>query len=345
MKTIKKLFSNTIFNIGLVIGFTALVLWMTLKDNYKEIIAMIAGAKIGWLLVIPLLAILYQVIIGWILQRLTVLSNPRYKLSQGVINAFVASFFHGVTPSASGGQFAQVYIFKKQGVRISDSASILWMDFILYQATMVFSVFVLILLRFTYFYQHYSQFFVLVLIGFLVNGTIIVGLWSLVTFPKVYTWISTKGLLLGVKLHLIKDKEKALNRLNIQLDHFDKEVKKLKNHRRTIVEVIIANFARLLLYYSIPYFCALALRIPVDNSYILDILALSSFVSMINCFIPVPGASGGTEATFILMFSTIFGHIGASSIMILWRIATYYFVMILGGLIFIYTKAKPDLVE
>lgn len=344
MKTIKKLLSNTVFNIFVIIGFTGLVLWLTLKDNYKEIMSMLAGAKIGWLIVIPLLAIFYQVIIGWILQRLTILSNPKYKLSQGVINAFVASFFHGVTPSASGGQFAQVYIFKKQGVRISDSASILWMDFILYQATMVFSVLILILLRFTYFYQHYSQFFILVLVGFLVNCTIIVGLWALVTFPRIYTWISTKGLLLGVKMHLIKDKDKALNSLNIQLKHFEEEVKKLKNHRKTIVLVILANLARLFLYYSIPYFCALALRVPVDNSYILDILALSSFVSMINCFIPIPGASGGTEATFILMFSTIFGNIAASSIMILWRFATYYFVMILGGLIFIYTKAKPDLV-
>ncbi len=345
MKTLKKLLKSYTFNILLVVVFTGLVLWLTLKDNYKEILSMLASANLGWLLLIPLLAILYQVIIGWILRKLTLLSNPHYKLSQGIVNAFVASFFHGVTPSASGGQFAQVYIFKKQGVRISDSASILWMDFIIYQATMVASVFVLLLLKFSYFYQHYSQFFILVLAGFCVNGAVIIGLWALATFPKVYTWLSTKGLLIGVKLHIVKDKEKALNNLNIQLERFGSEIKKLKHHRKTIIQVLIANSIRLLLYYSIPYFCALALNIQVDPSYILDILALSSFVSMINCFIPIPGASGGTEATFILMFSTIFGSIAASSIMILWRIATYYFVMILGGLTFIYAKAKPDLVE
>ena len=85
----------------------------------------------------------------------------------------MASFFHGVTPSASGGQFAQVYVFKKQGVPLSDSASVLWMDFIVYQSTMIASVFILILLRFHHFYTNYSQFFLLVLLGFLVNSLVI----------------------------------------------------------------------------------------------------------------------------------------------------------------------------
>lgn len=342
MENLKKIFKSYIFNISLVVLFTGFVLWLTLKDNYREIISMISQARIEWLVVIFLLAIFYQVIIGWILRKLTVLSNPHYKMSQGVINAFVASFFHGVTPSASGGQFAQIYIFKKQGVGITDSASILWMDFIIYQSTMVASVLLLLVFRFTYFYKHYSQFFLLVLIGFAVNSAIIIGLWALATFPQVYTWISTKGIEIGAKLHIIKNKDKTLKNLDVQLVRFASETKKLKAHKETIIKVILANFLRLFVYYSIPFFCAKALNIPVGVESILDILALSSFVSMINCFIPIPGASGGTEATFVLMFSTIFGKISATSIMILWRLITYYFVMVLGGLTFIYAKTMPD---
>lgn len=342
MENLKKIFKSYIFNISLVVLFTGFVLWLTLKDNYREIISMISQAKIEWLVVIFLLAIFYQVIIGWILRKLTVLSNPHYKMSQGVTNAFVASFFHGVTPSASGGQFAQIYIFKKQGVGVTDSASILWMDFIIYQSTMVASVLLLLVFRFSYFYKHYSQFFLLVLIGFAVNSAIIIGLWALATFPQVYTWISTKGIEIGAKLHIIKNKDKTLKNLDVQLVRFASETKKLKAHKETIIKVILANFLRLFVYYSIPFFCAKALNIPVGVESILDILALSSFVSMINCFIPIPGASGGTEATFVLMFSTIFGKISATSIMILWRLITYYFVMVLGGLTFIYAKTMPD---
>ena len=93
------------------------------------------------------------------------------------------------------------------------------MDFIVYQSTMIASVFILILLRFHHFYTNYSQFFLLVLLGFLVNSLVIIGLWALVRFPKVYTWISTTGLNLGCKLHLVKNPEKALALLKLSLIH------------------------------------------------------------------------------------------------------------------------------
>ena len=42
---------------------------------------------------------------------------------------------HGL--SATGGQFGQIYIMKKQGIKVSDAASLLWADFIVYQTTMM----------------------------------------------------------------------------------------------------------------------------------------------------------------------------------------------------------------
>lgn len=44
------------------------------------------------------------------------------------------------------------------------------------------------------------------------------------------------------------------------------------------------------------------------------------------------------------MFSTIFGKLGATSSMILWRFASYYFMLILGGLTFIWVKSRPAIV-
>ena len=71
---------------------------------------------------------------------------------------------------------------------------------------------------------------------------------------------------------------------------------------------------------------------------LVKVMAMSSYISMINCFIPIPGASGGTEATYVIMFSKIFGKVAASSSMLLWRFMSYYFVMIIGGLTFLYVK-------
>ena len=339
---IKKLFQSYVFNIALIIFITLLVLYLTLKDSFNDVIGILSNANIYWVLFIIVISIFIQFIIGEGLFLLTKLSNPHYTRRDGFINALVASFFHGITPSASGGQFAQVYIFKKQGVGLSDSASVLWMDFIIYQSTMVALVLFLILIRFTYFKVNFSDLFYLVIVGFLVNSAVIIGLWALVKFPGVYRFITTKGIKLAYRLKFIKDQNQTLEKLNIQLNRFERETKRLEDHKLLIFKVVIVNLFRLLIYYSIPYFCAKALNLSVDIGLLIDIVALSSYVSMINAFIPIPGASGGTEATFMYLFSHIFGGIATSSLMILWRFVTYYLIMLIGGIVFIIAKNLPD---
>ena len=56
---------------------------------------------------------------------------------QGFTNAISGTFFNGITPFSSGGQFAQVYIFNRQGITPANSASILLMAFIVYQSVLV----------------------------------------------------------------------------------------------------------------------------------------------------------------------------------------------------------------
>lgn len=330
---------STIFNIALIIAFTALALWLVLKDRWNEVYVTLKNASLGWILFALALFVLSQMLIGFILMIFARGVKKDYSFKDGIVNALIASFFHGITPSASGGQIVQVYVFRKQGIEVSDSASILWMDFILYQLSMVILVLGLLLLKGDIlFYRHY-QFFVLVLIGFLLNGFVIVGLWLIVRFPSFYTWITTTGIHIGEKLHFVKDKKAAIDKLNHQLSRFDKETKRLKAHKVLILKCMTLNFMRLILYYSIPYFCAKSLQIDVSLNQLTTIIALSSFVSMINAFIPIPGASGGTEATFVVLFSLIFDKTAAAGCMLVWRFITYYSALVVGGIVFIGFKA------
>ena len=336
----KKFLKSYASNFLLIVLFTALVLYLTLKDNVTDVLNILNHANPCLLLMVFVLSFGSQCLLALILRSLTRLSKPDYAFHESLLNALVASFFHGVTPSATGGQFAQVYVFKKQGVPVSDSASILWMDFILYQSTMVLTVLVLFLLRFRILSSSGGTIYVLVFLGFAVNVCVIAGLWAIAHFKKFYTWLSTRGIEIGASLKLIKNREKALSNLKGQLERFDSETKRLKQHRPLILKTVALNAARQALLYCIPYFCALALGIPVSIHQLLDVMALSSFVAMVNCFIPIPGSSGGTEATFVLMFSTIFNKIEAAGMMILWRFATYYLIMIVGGLAFVFVKAQ-----
>jgi uncharacterized protein (TIRG00374 family) len=66
---------------------------------------------------------------------------------------------------------------------------------------------------------------------------------------------------------------------------------------------------------------------------------------MVNAFIPLPGASGGTEATFLLMFSTIFNQLDVRMVMLLWRFMSYYFDMMLGAIVFLIAKNRSNMME
>lgn len=338
---LRRLFSSYVFNICLVIGIAALVIYLTLRNNPKDVWAMLGHADVKWIIILVLSVIVIRVLSGYALREETRLSYPDYSLFKGTVTAFTGGFFNEITPSATGGQFAQVIIFRRQGVDLADSASVLWMDFILYQVMVVAVDLVLVVLKFHAFFAHASHFFFIVLLGFVVNAGVILVMFALTKSKRFYAWLTTTGISLGMKLKIVKDRDKALDSLEKNLSRFQKEVAALSDHKGLMARVCIAHGLRLILYYSLPVFAAHALYVNAAAGGFLDALALASYVTMVNAFIPSPGSSGGTEAVFLLMFSTLYSRADASAILILWRFMSYYLDMIIGAVVFFLAKNIP----
>lgn len=62
------------------------------------------------------------------------------------------------------------------------------------------------------------------------------------------------------------------------------------------------------------------------------IMAAQAYVSMVSAFVPLPGASGGAEGSFVLFFSTFFQNGTIIPAMVIWRTCTYYLNIPVGGL-------------
>lgn len=334
----KKLFNNYIFNFALIILIGMLVGHIVLKDNGAQILSMIKRLDFTAFLILVFCAVFYQAIIGQIITELCRTVKKDYKLFQGFVNATVAGLFQGITPSATGGQFAQIYVFKKQGIDFSDAAGILWLDFIVYQTTFVAYTLLMILFKFRYFIGTYREYMGLVIIGFIINGSVIVSLMLMVLVPSVYKWISHQGIDLLVKIKLVKDKESSIKKLDNRLAEFELGINRLKSNGNLILRLIVLNVIRLTFYYSIPAICAALLGIEVSFTLFVDMIVLASFVSLVNAFNPLPGASGGMEAMYLVMFSYPLGSYQAISTMFLWRMTSFYFVLILGIVAFIGVK-------
>ena len=338
----KNSLKSYVLNFLVIIGLTVIALWFALKDNYQEVLTLISGLKWYWLIIILSWGMLYSCVVGKILSIFARKNKKGYTTVQGIQNGLVGSFFSGITPSSTGGQFAQAYIFKKQGIKFSDGASILWADFIVYQTTMMGYVTVLFLLR----YPHYVQMIggpllFLILVGYIINLCVISILWTMALFPKMYVKLSNLCVKLLAKLHIVKDKDKTLASWGAQVTSFTEEIQKLKNEKKMIIQSVLWNIVRMTIQFMLPWFIANALGYSLGIDRLVDCLALSSFVLMANAFIPIPGASGGTEFVFTQLSGQMIAD-GAitSGIMILWRFSTYHLVMLVGAVIFVYLKQK-----
>lgn len=337
----KKSFKSYIMNFVLIIALTIAALWFALKDNYHEVLSLISNMKWYWLVIILLWGMLYSVVVGAILSIFARRVKKDYSLIAGIQNGLVGSFFSGITPSATGGQFAQAYIFKKQGIGYSDGASILWADFIVYQTTMMIYVTILFFLRYTHYVSMIGPWFYAILLGYVVNVCVIGVLWTMALFPKLYIKLSRLAVQLLARLHIVKNKEKTLHNWTIRMEAFTSEIKKMHHEKEMIIKTVILNVLRMSIQFVLPFFIAQALGMHLGMDKFVDCLALASFVLMANAFIPIPGASGGTELVFTALFTYVLPTAAiASSTMILWRFSTFHVVMLVGAFIFIYLKHK-----
>lgn len=335
----KRNVKKNIFHVVLLLTLTAFALWFALKDDYREVLHNITHVSWLWLLIIAGLGILYYLIQGIIIYMIAKPYKKDLKIWDGIHNAYIAAFFNGVTP-LGGGQVAQTYAFRKLGFEYSDIASILWKDFLLFQSTVLVYVTVLIVSRLQFALQEFHAYFLFVLVGFLINSSVIVFLWTMSKFPKFYLKVSNFVVAVLCKLHIVKNKAYTLEKWQGQVMYFNEEIKKLKQEKKLIVKALILNFIRMTIFYVLPYVVALALHIPMAPMAFINVILMSSFIHMLNALTPLPGDTGWTESAFIILFAVMFGRVEASSVMILWRMATYHINLLIGGSIFMYVKSK-----
>lgn len=340
MKQRKKL----LLHIFLLIGLTIFALWFSLHKDMDKVLHIIRGVNSFWLFIALGMGVLYYVLSAWNVKKLILRYKHDYTMKEALICTFSGAFFNGITP-VGGGQVAQTYLFHKQGLKIRESASVLWMDFIIYQSAVLLVVCVLWAFRFIYFYQAFGPWIMLVVLGFFINGFVIFMLYTMMKFPKVYVFLSKHAIVLLHKVRIIKNLENGLEKWHKQLEMFTQQITVLKEDKKLVIELLAMQFLRIIIFYGIPYIVGLALHVPLEVHQLLDILVMSSFIQMLNALTPLPGDTGFTESCFIIIFSFIFPWNLASAVMLLWRVCTYHLILVIGGVSFVRVYGKKELLK
>jgi uncharacterized membrane protein YbhN (UPF0104 family) len=342
---------NIIVILLITFGYTTYSLW----NELPAVINVFRGTEADYRMIIIIIGLiaLKFFIEGIILFIFARLYTPTYKIHRGVANAFIGQFYNDITPSATGGQFAQVKTFAQQGVPVSIGASIMVMHFILYQIVLVVFGGLLILLNLGEFARLGSvsifklniPVWVFASFGFLANLVTIVGLFLLAYSRRVHHFVINVVVDLLAKIKIVKRPEYRKNKLYTSTENFRIELRRLSSNVPASILIMVLFFLKFIVNYSVTYFVALMLNPALYGGLSFwETISKTGFLGMITGFIPIPGAAGFAEYFYEIIFSPVFGGDAAftKAVQLIWRVATFYVNLIVGGFVTAFYRSSME---
>ena len=252
----------------------------------------------------------------------------------------ITQFFNGVTPFSTGGQPYQIYMLRKNGIKISNASAITIQDFIMFQLALIVIGFLAIISNKIFnLIEMNSAIYLLILLGFIIN--ILVGLVLVfISFSKKFNDGVGKFLIKVLsKTRLIKNKEEILNKWEVKLEEFNNSSMLFKENKLLLFKCFLANFFGLFIYYIIPFVIFKSQDASLDLNFASSVIASASIL-IIGNFVPIPGASGGIEYSFMIIFGKLVEGSIINSTLIVWRSVTYYLGIIVGGILLSFSKGE-----
>ena len=330
---------TAILNVSLIIIiFLGLFIYMLKVDGMENIIHVLNSVDYRWVL-----AGLICLIMHWLCESLN-LHIPIKKIYQdqkftnSIKVSMIGQLFNNITPFSSGGQPMQAYELNKTGKRVSDSLSAMAIKFIITQTALVVSTLVVVILEFEFFKTLMQDYLWIAIIGFMVNIIAILVMILAGIKKGMIVYITNPIVRLLGKIHVLKNTEQKIEKLNASIDNFSNQFIIMKSEKIMVVKMFLIAVVQSLVYYSITYMVYRAF-----GNYgvsFLQIIPTQAFLLLIMTFIPTPGSGMGAEGGFYLLFNSIFQNGTIHMSILFWRMYTFYLPIIIGALFLIPIKRK-----
>ncbi|MDH8677853.1 lysylphosphatidylglycerol synthase transmembrane domain-containing protein [Fusibacter bizertensis] len=323
-----------------LISFVIVIAVIIVKGEFKNIVEAIRGIRPIFLLLGFFLIGAYWTFEAIILHRLLHHAKERLSFWKTLRITLAGQFFNGITPFASGGQPAQLYMLHRLNVPLGTGASVLTKKFIIYQVALVIYSFIVLIFESRFFLGQIPNFVYLGVVGFVVNFAVI---GSLILIG--YNYRFTKGLVIKVtkflKRHFNYQKvnHRSLKFLR-QINLFHQQMEENHSGIGTWIIIGFLSMLQLTFFFSIPLVIGYGFH--MTHLSIFYMIGAAAFVSMVTAFIPLPGAAIGAEGSFYLVYQIFFPSKIVITALLLWRLFTYYLPLIVGGTVVMIGNDKSD---
>ena len=315
--------TKTILKFAFVIVIVAIIVY-TFRDSAGPIVEQLRKTSFQVIAVISVLAILYELVEGWITYSFARKYNPDFTYRMGVESAFYCCFYR-VATLGSGAGVAAIFYFNEKGIEISKGTGMYMLEYVLHKVTIAIFSLLFFLLSWGFMRENYSEYTWMLLGGYGITILVAIALLLFCCSKRFH------GLILWL-----------LDRINSK-GRFDAQVAELQNQCKVMEEatgellgsvsfvlsIILKNLLKFSFWYSIPYF---VLR-GTGQMTLPEAMAITSLSVLLAAVLPAPAGIGSTEFVFAMLFSVIVGTGTAGSASLLYRFATFVLPFLIGAFV------------
>ena len=252
--------------------------------------------------------------------------------------SFAGFYFSSITPSATGGQPAQVYYMSKDGIPAAHGALNMMLIAICYQLTVILYASAAALLRFDLLANLGAGLGLLLLFGGGVNLALTAGMLCLMFLPNLARKLVIGVLSLLVRVRLVRSPAAAQERLERQLEEYRRGVECLRRNCSLLPVLAGLTVLQLTCLFTVPYLVYRAFGLSGFGA--ADIICTQALITLAVSSLPLPGAVGASEGGFVAAMALFFGSSLVTPAVLVSRGISFYAFLLISGSVTLYLHLR-----
>ena len=238
-------------------------------------------------------------------------------------------FFSNVTPSATGGQPAQVYYMSRDGVPVASGTIDMLLVSIGYHTAVVGYALAALSFGRGLLAQLGGQVGLLLGVGLSIFVLLNVAMLLLLFFPGPAQRLGRWGIALACRLVHRLDRTGLEEKLEEAVEQYRQGARVIARTPLVLAGVVGLSGVQLGCSYLVPYLVYRAFGL--SGMGLLEVAGLQVLCTVAVSFLPLPGAAGAAEGVFLRTFLAVFGPALVAPAMILTRTMSCYFMLLVTG--------------
>ncbi len=328
----------------LILLITVTFLWFFHQYDFHETMQAMKNASLAFLFAAVLSNLIFVLCEAYNLYAILVSIQADVKFRKCVKYVFVECYFCAITPSASGGQPAQLLYMRDDGIPLGKSSVALLIIAITYKGSLLLYAGITYLMTRISFLDTMGRLRYLFYLGILMNaGAVLFMAMALFSGGVIrrlsFFLIAALKQIPGIrKIRLMQNTERLYERVNRTMDSYQEGAVYIAKHKDVFVRVLAITMVQRTFRFIVTYFvyCSFGLH----ETGMLPVLLLQSVVSVSADMIPIPGAVGVSETCYMRLFRSVFPREYLMPSLVLSRGISFYGMVFLSSIMIIVSQIR-----